>query len=149
MSAYTAVEKAYNTVLDKQRILEESIEFFKADGTYAEEFIAAVEVNIEPLMAIVAEATEAMELMESYRTQVIDAANGFIVVEEEKEEVIVEETMPAKYKVDDGSIVAVTYGETGEFYKTFLLNYNYFDITVEFEGNNYEIGAYGYAVIEY
>ena len=80
------------------------------------------------------------------------AFDGFMSVyvqEEEKEEEIVEEKMPAKYKVDDGSIVAVTYGETGEPYKTFLLNYNYFDITVEFEGQTYEIAAYGYAVVTY
>ena len=63
------------------------------------------------------------------------------------QEEIIEEFMPAKYKLDDGSIVAVTYGEVGAPYKTFLLNYNYFDITVEFEGTMYEIGAYGYAVV--
>ncbi len=148
MGVYEAVERAYNTVLDKQRILEESIEFFKA-GDYAEEFIASVEANIEPLMAVVADATAAMETIEDYREQVISAAKGLIVVEEKEEEEIIEELMPAKYKLDDGSIVAVTYGDVGAPYKTFLLNYNYFDITVEFEGNNYEIGAYGYAVVNH
>ena len=149
VSVYEAVERAYNTVLDKQRLLEEAIEFFKTNGTYAEKFIALVEANVEPLMAVVADATVAMETIEDYREQVLAAAKGLIVVEEEKEEEIVEEFMPAKYKLDDGSIVAVTYGEAGEPYKTFLLNYNYFDIIVEYEGKNYEIGAYGYAEIKH
>ena len=149
VAVYEAVERAYNTVLDKQRLLEESIEFFKTNGTYTEKFIALVEANVEPLMAVVADATAAMETIEDYREQVLAAAKGLIVVEEEKEEEIVEEFMPAKYKLDDGSIVAVTYGEVGAPYKTFLLNYNYFDIIVEFEGNNYEIGAYGYAEIKH
>ena len=148
-TVYEVVSKAYNTVLDKQRILEESIAFFKADGTYAEAFVASVEANTAPLMAVVESAAEAMATIEGYREQVLAAANGLIVEAEEKEEEIVEEFMPAKYKLDDGSIVAVTYGEMGAPYKTFLLNYNYFDITVEFEGNNYEIGAYGYAVINH
>ncbi len=147
MAVYDVVERSYNTVLDKQRLLEESIEFFKADGSYADEFIAEVEANLEPLMAIVAQATAAMETIESCREQVIEAAKGLIVVEEEEEEETVAEFMPAKYKLDDGLIVAVTYGEVGEPYKTFLLNYNYFDIIVEYEGTNYEIEAYGYAVV--
>lgn len=147
-TVYEIVENAYNTVLDKQRILEESIEFFK-NGDYTEAFIADVEANTEPLMAVVAKAAEAMETIKAYEKQVIEAAKGVIVIEEEVEEEIVEEFMPAKYKLDDGSIVAVTYGETGDPYKTFLLNYNYFDITVQYEGTNYEIGAYGYAVVNH
>jgi hypothetical protein len=149
MAAYTVIEGAYNTVMDKQRLLSESIEFFKADGTYAEEFIADVQANVEPVAAIVAEATEIMETMKSYRQQVVDAAAGLIVEPEAVEEEISEEFMPAKYKLDDGSIVAVTYGEVGAPYKTFLLNYNYFDVIVEYEGTTYEIDAYGYAVIQY
>ena len=149
VAVYDAVERAYNTVLDKQRVLEESIEFFKADGTYAEAFIAEVEANTEPLEAVVAQAAAAMETIEDYRAQVLAAAKGLIVEEEEEEEVIVEETMPAKYKLDDGSIVAVTYGEVGSPYKTFLLNYNYFDITVDFEGTSYEIKPYGYAIVNH
>ena len=145
-AVYEIVESSYNTVLDKQRILEESIEFFKA-GDYAEEFIADVMANTEPLMEVLAQMTEALETIKEYQKQVIEAAKGLVVVKEEEEEEIVEEFMPAKYKLDDGSIVAVTYGETGDPYKTFLLNYNYFDIIVEYEGTNYEIGAYGHAVV--
>ena len=55
----------------------------------------------------------------------------------------------SRYVSDDGRIVAVTYGEVGAPYKTFLLNYNYFDVIVEYEGTTYEIDAYGYAMIQY
>ena len=150
LASYLVIENSYKTVLDKQRILEESIEFFKNDGGYAQEFIADVEANQEPLAAIVAETKTIMETMEMYRTQVVDGANGLIVVKDEEiQEEVVEETMPAKYMIDDGSIVAVTYGEVGAPYKAFLLNYNYFDVTVEYNGTDYEIGAYGYAVVTY
>ena len=146
VAVYNVVEDSYETILDKQRILEESLEFF-SNNEYAEEFIADVEANKEPLMAIVADMTAAMESIVDAQEQVIEAAKGYIVVEEEEEEVVEEEFLPAKYKLEDGSIVAVTYGEEGEPYKTFLLNYNYFDIIVEYEGTNYEIDAYGYAVL--
>ena len=147
-TVYGIVEDAYTKIMDKKRLLEESIAFFKSNE-YAEEFIATVEANTEPLMAIVAQAETVMATIEDYKARVIAEAKGLIVIEEKEEEVIVEEFMPAKYKMDDGSIVSVTYGEKNDPYKTFLLNYNYFDIIVEYEGTNYEIGAYGYAVIEH
>jgi hypothetical protein len=148
MAAYTVIEGAYKTVMDKQRLLTESIEFFKADGTYAAEFIADVEKNLEPVATIVADTTAIMETMMDYRKQVVEAAAGLIVEEEAVEEEIVEEFMPEKYKLTDGSIVAVTYGEVGAPYKTFLLNYNYFDITVEYDGQTYEIDRYGFVSID-
>ena len=56
-----------------------------------------------------------------------------------------------KYTNDNGNIVAVTYGGKGgndsDPYRTFILNYNYFSVTVEFEGQTYTIPAFGYVVI--
>ena len=57
-----------------------------------------------------------------------------------------------KYTNDNGNIVAVTYGgkngNDNDPYRTFILNYNYFSVTVEFEGQSYTIPAFGYTVIE-
>ena len=58
-----------------------------------------------------------------------------------------------KYTCSDGSIVAVTYGgkdgNDNKAYRTFLLNYNSFAITVTYGGVEYTIPAYGYKVINY
>ena len=76
-------------------------------------------------------------------------AEGIIEVEEEEEEIVVETTgINSRYLVDDGTIVAVTYGEVGEDYRTFILNYNYFAISVEYNGETYEIDRYGYVVVD-
>ena len=57
-----------------------------------------------------------------------------------------------KYTNDNGNIVAVTYGgkkgNDNDPYRTFILNYNSFSVTVEFEGQFYTIPAFGYTVIE-
>ncbi len=55
-----------------------------------------------------------------------------------------------KYAVEDGSIVAVTYGEDEDNeYRTFILNYNYFAITVVYNEITYEIEPYGYVVVNH
>ncbi len=64
------------------------------------------------------------------------------VVEKEEEEA-------SKYVSDDGHIVAVTYGEAqadGSYknYKTFILNYNNFAVSVVYEGATYTVPAHGY-----
>ena len=50
---------------------------------------------------------------------------------------------PNKYNTPEGSIVRVDY-EGGT---TFILNYNSYDVTVEYEGQTYEIEAMGFAKI--
>lgn len=56
-----------------------------------------------------------------------------------------------KYTNDNGNIVMVTYGDIGSdgstvAYKTFILNYNFFDVTVTVDGVTYTIPASGYVV---
>lgn len=146
MVGYNNIEAAYETIVDKLRLLEESIAFFKADGSYSAEFIAEVEANVEPVKAILAEAEGVLATITDYRDRLVAASEGMLKIEvEEEEEEIVEEGMLEKYRVDDGSIVSVVYGDG---YKTFLLNYNYFAVTVEYEGETYELDAYGYAVLK-
>ena len=56
-----------------------------------------------------------------------------------------------KYTCDDGTIVAVVYGgkdgNDKDAYRTFLLNYNNFAVTVVYDGVEYVIPGYGYIVI--
>lgn len=58
-----------------------------------------------------------------------------------------------KYTCSDGSIVAVTYGgkdgDDGKAYRTFLLNYNSFAITVTYNGAEHTLPGYGYKVINH
>lgn len=61
-------------------------------------------------------------------------------VEEEEEEVVV----PDKYKTVSGSVVRVEY----EGNVNFILNYNSYAITVEYEGQEYEIAALDFVRID-
>ncbi|MCQ2428750.1 MAG: DUF5696 domain-containing protein [Clostridia bacterium] len=59
---------------------------------------------------------------------------------------------PSKYLSSDGRIVAVTYGtatDSGSYeaYKTCLLNYNNFSVSVVYDEITYTIPAYGYVII--
>jgi hypothetical protein len=58
----------------------------------------------------------------------------------------------SRYLSDDGRIVSVTYGDKnadGSYsaYKTFVLNYNNFSVSVEYDGVTYTIPAYGYVIV--
>ena len=149
LSNYNTIEKAYETVHDKDRIINEAVEYFIANGTYSEQFITDCKANIEPAKALCDEIDKLFAEAEGYYKEILAAADGIITVEEVQEEVV-EETadINSRYVVDDGTIVAVTYGEVGKDYRTFLLNYNYFAISVEYNGETYEIDRYGYIVVD-
>ena len=58
----------------------------------------------------------------------------------------------SRYLSDDGRIVSVTYGDKnadGSYsaYKTFVLNYNNFSVSVEYDGVTYTIPEYGYVIV--
>lgn len=70
---------------------------------------------------------------------------GVVIQDEEPED-------PSKYLSANGRIVAVTYGDRnsdGSYvgYKTFLLNYNNFSVSVVYNEITYTIPAYGYVVV--
>ena len=58
-----------------------------------------------------------------------------------------------KYTNDNGNIVAVTYGgkngNDAEAKVTFILNYNFFDVTVYYDGVEYVIEGFGYVKIDH
>ena len=63
-----------------------------------------------------------------------------------------EEEEASRYLSDDGRIVSVTYGDKnadGSYsaYKTFILNYNNFSVSVVYEDVTYTIPAYGYVIV--
>ena len=63
---------------------------------------------------------------------------------EEEEEVSLNGYNYTKYTSDDGKIVKVTY-EGG---RTFILNYNNFEITVDYNGKTYTIGALDFVIVK-
>ena len=149
LANYKTVKTAYETIHDKDRIINESVEYFIANGTYSEQFIEDCKANIEPIKALCEQIDAIYAAAEAAYNEVLTVADGVIVVEEEKEIVVAEtNNINNRYLVDDGTIVAVTYGEVGEDYRTFILNYNYFAISVEYNGETYEIDRYGYVVID-
>ena len=149
LANYKTVKSAYETIHDKDRIINESIAYFIANGTYSEQFIEDCKANVEPIKALCEQIDALYAAAEAAYNEVLTVGNGIIVVEEEKE-IVEEETnaINSRYLVDDGTIVAVTYGEVGEDYRTFILNYNYFAISVEYNGETYEIDRYGYVVVD-
>lgn len=56
-----------------------------------------------------------------------------------------------KYAVEEGSIVIVTYGGKNgvdaDAYKSIILNYNNFSVSIEYQGMIYTLPAYGYVVV--
>jgi hypothetical protein len=78
-----------------------------------------------------------------------------VLPEEEEDDVVVEEKVDSTYLSDNGNIVSVTYGgKDGDdyaAYKTFILNYNNYAVTVKYEVNGvvhiYTIPANDYAVV--
>jgi hypothetical protein len=150
LSSYNTIKSAYETIHDKDRIINESIAYFIENGTYSEQFITDCKANVEPAKALCDQIDALLATAEGYYAQILESAKGIIEVVEETEDEVVEETtgINSRYIVDDGTIVAVTYGELGEDYRTFILNYNYFDITVEYDGQTYEIDRYGFVSID-
>lgn len=148
-SAYDLIEEYYNQAIDKVRLVEEAVEFFRSNGTYAEEFIASVEANVAPVQENVNKIKEVFEEVSVSYNQVVEAAGEYLKTEDDTDDDTDTNSVKEKYRVEDGTIVAVTYGETGAAYRTFILNYNYFAIQVEYAGVTYTIEPYGYSVINY
>ena len=151
MNAYTAIKTATKNVQDKVRIVETAVEYFKTSGIYSQAFIDDTAVLVDQIKVVSDKMNEVMATADGYLASFVETADGVIVLEPEVEDGDGDEanTINERYLIDDGSIVAVTYGEEGQPYRTFLLNYNYFTISVEYEGNTYEIDRYGFVAIDY
>ena len=152
MTSYNSIKQSSATVEDKIRIVETAVNYFTTSGIYSQQFIDDAAQYVEQIHEVADAMKAVMEAADSNLAQVLAAADGFAVVAEEEkpeEEVVAESKINERYLIDDGSIVAVTYGEEDDPYRTFLLNYNYFTISVEYNGTQYEIERYGYVLIDH
>ena len=127
-------------ILDAQKCAEETASYL----TEIEEQVAICQSYVDSIYAKAAEGNISKEEIDKYLTK-----------EEEVEIEEVEEVNP--YLVDNGNIVAVTYGDkagtTITAYKTFILNYNNFAVTVTYDVDGetriYTIPANEYVVIQH
>ena len=153
MSSYNAIMVSKETVDDKARIVETAVDYFKNSGIYSQAFIDDTTLLLDEMAAVVAEMNEIVATVEGYKNEILAIAAEYLDIEDDETADEGEEdgalAINERYLLDDGSIVAVTYGEKGEAYRTFLLNYNYFTISVEYNGQTYEIDRYGFVVIDH
>lgn len=123
---FAAMETIYNDVVGDKAIAQVAIDKAKA--------LVASTANDETFAADVDEAIE---------------KNKPVVEEEKPDEIIV---VDENKKYSTKNIVAVTYGtynDKGEAvaYKTILLNYNNYSVRITYNGMEYTIAAYEYAVV--
>ena len=109
--------------------------------------------NGDDVVGLVNEAIEAYRVIYNDVVKVLpeqDYLNDEVEEEEEEEEKE-EEYVYTKYTNDNGNIVAITYGgkdgNDADPFQTFILNYNFFKVTVVYEDVTYEIPAFGFIVI--
>lgn len=148
-SAATSIKKAENAYLKAV----EYIEFIKAYGEYPAELVAELQAIVDSATAryneVMATAESVKATAEGAYEKVKDVEGLEVVpyevvlnivetpkVEEKEEEV------KSKYASDNNMIAVVTY-ENG---KTFILNFNNYSVTTEYNGVIYTISAYGYVV---
>ena len=168
IDTYTGVfRNRYSTIISVYAALESAkayIDSIAADaeainGVYAGAdavYLKALE-NKAVITGLYNEATATFENFFdlSVEAGVIDENGNITNVIAAEEQVKKEEevTTVSKYTYDDGSVVAVTYGgkdgNDDEAYRTFILNYNSFDIKVTYGETVYEIKAYDYQVINH
>ncbi len=154
-----SIDKALKDAADAIALLNategisEIIKAAAADA-YAKAEEAAVEVSVY-VESSSAKYNEAAELVKEYivieETPADNQTPDDQTTEPEPGEEESEEYVYTKYTNDNGNIVMVTYGDqdnAGYYlaYKTFVLNYNFFDVTVVIEGVKYTIPASGYIV---
>ena len=153
LSSYNAIMLNKATVEDKARIVETAVEYFKTSGLYSQAFVDDTAALLVDMAAVSEEMRVVVDTIEGYKASILAIAGNILEPEEEagEEEEIVDpaKVINERYLLDDGSIVAVTYGEEGAPYRTFLLNYNYFTISVEYDGETYEIDRYDFVVIDH
>ena len=149
VSLYNTLNDAIGDVQDKKIVDHEfligervpSAEEIEADRI-AEEEARLAEEEAE---ALAAEKAEKKELLEQRLAELAgEEYEPEEPEEEEEEEVVTEGYQYTKYTSDDGRIVKVTY-EGG---KSFILNYNNFEITVVDDGTTYTIGALDFVQVD-
>ena len=150
-----------NLAYDIERMYNQSneyMQYLKENSGFSAKFLAEIEANITATTAvyddIVAKLSGVPAMMADARARL--AATGVVVSEFKMPDRPVTQqpgvTKPSyntgssfdRYHSDDNKIVLLTY-ENG---KTFILNFNSFDITTKIGGTVYTVSAYGYVVVK-
>ena len=130
----------YIAVLD--RLNADALPTFHVSEIYGSSLYAAAS-DLKELMYYF--VTAKTEMTAEDIDNIIGRPKGSLGADEEEEEA-------SRYLSDDGRIVSVTYGDKnadGSYsaYKTFILNYNNFSVSVVYEDVTYTIPAYGYVIV--
>ena len=134
-----------------------NMQYLKDNSGFSAEFLAEIEANITPTKAIyddaVAKLAGVVDVMTALSTK-LDTVCGlkikFQMPERPAEQAPatprpnVNNGLAQRYHSDDNKIVLLTY-ENG---KTFILNFNSFDITTKIGNVIYTVSAYDYVVIK-
>jgi len=120
--------------------------FVNAYDQYAKTIEDVLAASVESNMLVIDE-DGVYDFVDKPYEEIVKEING------NKEAPVVNPTVSNKYTCDDGSIVAVTYGgkdgDDDSAYRTFILNYNAFSVTVEYAGTKYELAPYTYKIINH
>ena len=139
-------EEIYEKVLNLVDQANRAVELLTEAGA-AESLILEVEsCALSTIMQLPAVEAKALECQSYVDTIYANAIAGGLTreeidedLEEEEDDKADEEEIVDKFFIDNGYIVAVTYGEDdGTPYKTFILNYNNFAVTVKYTINGEE-----------
>ena len=133
-------EKMLSEISDYQPTVKEKVELDFVHSTYTEYANGALELY-KGVKAAVSDFITEEDILD--RIGPIDSGNNTGSDEDE-------ETFD-KYAVEAGSIVVVTYGGKNgvdtDPYKSIILNYNNYSVSVEYQGMLYTLPAYGYVVV--
>ena len=149
-----------NFAYDVERMYKQSVanmQYLREHSSFSDEFLDEIEANITPTTAIyddaVAKLADIVEVMAALSTK-LDTVCGikatFKMPERPATQApttprpVINNRVEERYHSDDNKIVLLTY-ENG---KTFVLNFNSFDITTKIGDVVYTVSAYGYVVIK-
>lgn len=167
--AYTAISKDYRGVFDEKAKAEqfvnmatevkrtyeqalENMQYLKDHSGFSAELLAELEANITPNQAIYEDAVAKLSNISEVMTELsakLDSVCGIkatfkMPTQEPEPEPEINVGVDQRYHSDDNKIVLLKY-ENG---KTFILNFNSFDITTKIGDVVYTVSAYGYVVIK-
>ena len=149
--------------MDNMNVAYEEITKRDANGNYVHSDTVVNDINVkyQAMQNAAKSLTDAIDsVMNEYKAMYDTIIKycpdqDYLTEEEESEEDKVDDEKKdegyvyTKYTSDDGNIIAVTYGDGEDTpYRTFILNYNFFDITTKYNGKDYTVKAFSYAIVE-
>ena len=118
-------------------LYEAFIALLKEDGFYVEDNAETLEKN-----ECIEVGSGSVVLEDG---SVLNSSSTGNVADDSEEQTVTEKVFD-KYAIDN-NIVLVTYGESGQAFKSLILNFNDYTVQTTFNGVTYTIEEYGYVVI--